>query len=136
MKHLFKISVFLLIIFILFSCHNNKAKFEQSITEKIQYDVNIKNTDNDLDWWIQNIEGPQRDKFINFVFDNVEETRIKIFNMNQQQVSLENIVSNLFTFDTIQLQKNGKKKQIIDTVFVSSLFNIKNITKIPGFLTI
>jgi hypothetical protein len=130
MKLLPKFLFFTLTIFLAFSCNKNKAKYEQIITEKIQYDVTIKNNDSDLEWWIQNIEGPQRDKFINIIFDNINENKLKIFNMNHQEVSLESIVSNLFTFDTIQLQKNGKKKQIIDTVFISNSFNIKNITKI------
>lgn len=130
MKHLLKLSVLILFVFLTFSCHKNNAKYEQLVTEKIQYEVNIKNNDSDLDWFIQNIEGPQRDKFVNFLFDAVEDNKVKIFNMKHEMVSLENIVSNLFTFDTIHLQKNGKKKQIIDTIFVSSSFNIKNITKI------
>ncbi|MEI6694840.1 MAG: hypothetical protein WCO13_02125 [Bacteroidota bacterium] len=130
MKYLIKFSVLILFVFTAISCNKNKEKVEQLVTEKIQYDVNIKNTDSDLDWWIQNIEGPQRDKFINLFMDAIDENKLKIFNMNHAEVSLENVVSNLFTFDTIQLQKNGKKKQIIDTVFVSNLFNIKSITKI------
>ncbi|NVN95837.1 MAG: hypothetical protein HXX18_11195 [Bacteroidetes bacterium] len=130
MRHLIKLSVFTLFILLAVSCHKNNAKSEQLVTEKIQYDVNIKNTDSDSEWWIQNIEGPQRDKFINLVFNAVEEKKIKIFNLNHQEVSLENIVSNLFTFDTIHLQKNGKKKEIIDTVFISNSFDIKNISKI------
>ena len=130
MKYLIKLSIFLFVIFITISCNKDKAKFEQLVTEKIQYDVNIKSSDSDLDWWIQNIEGPQRDKFINVVFNAVEEKKIKIINLNQQETSLEKIVSNLFTFDTIHLQKNGKKKQIVDTVFISNTFDIKNVTKI------
>ncbi len=130
MKNTIKLPVLILTIFMVYSCHKDKKIPEQLVTEKIQYDVTIKSPNRDLDWWIQNIEGPQRDKFINFVFNSVEEEKIKIVNMNQKAVTLENVISNLFTFDTIQLQKNGKKKQIIDTVFISSLFNIKNITKI------
>ncbi|MFZ4740479.1 MAG: hypothetical protein ACOYLE_04895 [Bacteroidales bacterium] len=130
MKHLIKLSIFLFVIFIAISCIKNKAKIDQLVTEKIEYDVNIKSSDNDLEWWIQNIEGPQRDKFINLIFNAVEEKKIKIFNLNQQEASLENIVSNLFTFDTIHLQKNGKKKDIVDTVFISNTFNVKNIAKI------
>ncbi len=130
MKHLIKFSIFTLIIFIAFSCNKKKTKQEQLVTEKIQYDVNIKSTDSDLEWWIQNIEGPQRDRFVNSLFNAIEDNKVKIFNMNQREVSLENIISNLFTFDTIHLlQKNGRKKQIIDTVFISNSFNIKNVTK-------
>ncbi|MFZ4399623.1 MAG: hypothetical protein ACOYO1_06295 [Bacteroidales bacterium] len=130
MKRLLYFIAFGIVFSLTISCHKDKSKYEQLVTEKIQYDVSIKNNDCDIDWWIQNIEGPQRDKFINLLFNAVEDNKIKIYNMNQQIVSLENIVSNLFTFDTIHLQKNGKNKQIIDTVFVSSSFNFKNVTKI------
>lgn len=88
MKHLIKLSIFLFVIFVTISCNKDKAKFERLVTEKIEYDVNIKSSDSDLEWWIQNIEGPQRDKFINIVFNAVEEKKIKIFNLNQQEASL------------------------------------------------
>jgi len=130
MRHIFNFFSFILFIFIAFSCNNNKLKSDKLVSEKIQYDVTIKTTDGDFDWWIQNIEGPQRDKFINLVFNAVEENKVKIYNLKQEPTSLENIISNLFTFDTIQLQKNGKKRQIIDTVFVSNTFSLKNISKI------
>ncbi|MCX6230013.1 MAG: hypothetical protein NTZ33_00585 [Bacteroidetes bacterium] len=130
MKHIIKLSVFLLSFILIFSCKTNKTKTEKLITERIQYDVCIKSPSLDYDWWIQNIEGPQRDKFINFIFNAIDENKVKIYNINHQEVSLEHVVSNLFTFDTIHLQDHGRKKQIIDTVFVSNTFDLKSITKV------
>lgn len=34
------------------------------ITERIQYDVTIKSPSPDYDWWIQNLEGPAREKLV------------------------------------------------------------------------
>jgi hypothetical protein len=130
MKHLKTIVFYLFGIVFLLSCKHNKISNEKLVTEKIQYDVCIKSPDPDYDWWMQNIEGPQRDKFIKFIFNAIDEKKVNIYNMNHQEVGLENVISNLFTFDTIHLQEHGKKKQIIDTVFVSNTFDLKHISKI------
>ncbi len=120
----------LLFIFIAFACKTDDTKFNKLITEKIQYDVCINFTDFDTDWWIQNIEGPKREKFINQIFSAVKDEKIKIFDLNENEVNLEKVLANLFTFDTIQLDKNGKKDKKIDTVFITNSFNLNNINQI------
>lgn len=53
------ISLMLLLLFS--SCETGK---KEVITEKIQYDVNIKSPDSDYDWWIQNLVGPDRERLV------------------------------------------------------------------------
>lgn len=119
----------IIFFFILVGCKKQSTE-NKLITEKIQYDVLINNTEPDIEWWIQNIEGPKRDKFINLIFSAIKDNSLKIYNTNNESTSLENVFSSLFTFDTIQLQKNGKKEQSIDTVFITSVFSQKKINQI------
>lgn len=120
---------FFLFSFVLFSCKTDDLKHNKLITDKIQYDVSIKNTETDMDWWIQNIEGPKKDKFTSLIFDAVKDNKLKIYDLNEREVTLENVLSNLFTFDTIHLQKNGIKNQTIDTIFITNSFCLNNINK-------
>ena len=67
----FKILLFLLVgsaYFVVISCQQ-KEKEKLLITERIQYDVPVKNQNPDDDWWVENIVGPQREKFIKTIMD-------------------------------------------------------------------
>lgn len=119
----------IIFFFILVGCKKHSIE-NKLITEKIQYDVLINNSEPDMDWWIQNIEGPKRDKFVNLIFSAIKDNKLNIYNLNSESTSLENVFSSLFAFDTIQLQKNGKKEQTIDTVFITSVFNQEKINQI------
>lgn len=49
------------------------------ITSKIQYDVSIINKAPDMDSWIQNIEGPEREAFLQKIFKTVADGKLKTF---------------------------------------------------------
>ncbi len=62
------------------------------VTEKIQYDVNIKSPDPDYDWWIQNLPGPQRDKIVNMIMDGALSGKYKAFDYYGQPLSPNEIM--------------------------------------------
>lgn len=45
------------------ACQRKKDDLH-SVTQRIQYDVTIKSPDPNLDWWVQNIEGMNREAFV------------------------------------------------------------------------
>lgn len=57
----------MVIIFLGSACQDSK----EIIAERIQYDVNIKSPDPEYDWWIQNLPGPQRERFVDLLIDRV-----------------------------------------------------------------
>lgn len=59
-----------------YSCQQSP---KEKIAEKIQYDVNIKSPDPDYDWWIQNLPGPQREKFVNTIIDGAISGKFKSY---------------------------------------------------------
>ena len=62
----FHFLLFVLVAVVFNSCMQEKT---QLVTEKIQYDVNIKSPDPDYDWWIQNLPGPQRENLVDMIMD-------------------------------------------------------------------
>ena len=79
----------ILILIILFACQQQDKEI---ITEKIQYDVNIKSPDPDYDWWIQNLPGPQRDKFVNMILDGALSGKYKAFDYYNRPLSSNEIM--------------------------------------------
>lgn len=65
-----------LIVLTLFSC---KEKMPPLLTEKIEYDVNIKNIEDNTDWWVQNLEGQQREKIVNALIDAAKSGKYKVY---------------------------------------------------------
>lgn len=122
-----KCLVFLFILsFVAFSCRNNKEGETALLTEKIEYDVNIVNNEPDADWWIQNIEGSKREKFVNLVINGAKNQTIKIFDNNFIPTSFKKVVSDFFSYDTVNF-KNKIKNIETDSVFISNLFDVSKI---------
>ena len=91
-KTLFLISL-IATTFILFSCKNNTSadnKDEWVITKKISYPVFIKSPYEDTDWWVENIEGSDREKIVNVLLDAVLQGKVKAYNyMDMKELSLD-----------------------------------------------
>ena len=114
------LTVLLTFSVLLFSCKNEKKI--KTITEKIEYEVQIKNNEQDSDWWIQNIEGSDREKFINLIFDAVNDKKIKIYSNDcNEVVQIEDVYKKIISYDTI----NTKFQ---DTVLLTNPLKLKNIT--------
>jgi hypothetical protein len=56
-------AVFFAGLIALSACQKRKDD-SRSVTQRIQYDVSIKSPDLNFDWWVQNIEGMNREAFI------------------------------------------------------------------------
>ncbi len=66
----------LLLMLTFFSC---KEKLPPLLAEKIEYDVIVKNNEGNTDWWVQNLEGPQREKIVNALFDAAKSGQYKVY---------------------------------------------------------
>ncbi len=75
MKYIFNI-VFISFLLVLFGCEQDDKTV---ITEKIQYDVNIKSPDPEYDWWIQNIVGPDRDRLVELIIDGAKSGKFQAY---------------------------------------------------------
>jgi len=67
----------ILVLLLSFSC--TRKQNDVPVTEKIQYDVSIKNGNPDIDWWIDNIEGSYRDKLVSMLLTNALNGEIDVY---------------------------------------------------------
>ena len=61
------------------SCRNGENAGNKLVTKRIQYDVFIRNADPDMDWWVQNIEGSNREKLVKDIMSQVTEGKVKAY---------------------------------------------------------
>lgn len=111
---LFTISVILFFV----GCQQQDKEI---ITEKIQYDVNIKSPDPDYDWWIQNLPGPQREKFVNQIIDGAMSGKYKAFDYYNHQISATDV--KMIMSDTISytLMDEEPPYDVKDTMVISNI---------------
>jgi hypothetical protein len=106
------------------------ASVKEVITERIQYDVGIRNTDPEQDWWVQNLEGPSREKFVNTVLDAVWAGKVKAYDFFSNRELTASEVKELFGHtDTISVERAEPPHEIYDTVITTGL-NRKEINRI------
>ena len=104
----------------LFSC-NPRQKIKL-LTPHIEYETKIISPDIELDWWIQNIEGPEREKLIHSIIEKVRNGDLKVTNDNNEIISQEAINKQLEFFDTLSMSVvTGGQEIRVDSLARSSL---------------
>lgn len=77
-----KKGLLILLISVLFSACKQEAGADarkNRVTERIQYDVTIKTPDPDMNWYVQNIEGSEREKFIKNIITAAYKGKVKTY---------------------------------------------------------
>ncbi len=126
MKSINRLYLLFFIFFLLASCSNKK---EVVITQKIQYDVNIKNDRPDFDPWIENINHQQRLGFVKNLIQSAYEGKIKAYDYFHKELSLEDLkkigVDTLYT----TLTRTYPPYEEFDTLIIKK-FRFEDINKI------
>lgn len=125
MKHLSRILLAVSATF-LFSCSNSEKMDKNTfvVTEKIQYPVFIKSPypEEESDWWVENIEGKNREKFVNLLLDAAFEGKIPVYdylvNTKLSKQQIDNIKSKK---DTLTIISTSPPFDDRDTVVVTEL---------------
>jgi hypothetical protein len=130
-KIFFSLSVLSFLIFG-YSCKNNSDKSGKTvITERIQYPVFIKCPyPEETDWWVENLEGIKREKFVNILLDAAFAGKVKVYdyldNTLLTKAQVDNIASRTDTVKVIEIKPPYDEK---DTVIVQKL-DRKNIHRV------
>jgi hypothetical protein len=127
---------FLLIVAILVfsmfmtSCQNNDDAVKNIVTKRIQYDVSIHNTDPEMDWWVQNIEGSNREKLVKDILDRVTSGKVKAYDfLSCKPFTADEIKSMMKRVDTISVERSTPPYDLVDTVLVTEI-RLSDITKL------
>ncbi len=118
--------VVILISLFLVACQQPEREL---ITEKIQYDVNIKSPDADYDWWIQNLPGPQREKLVDMIIDGALSGKYKAYDYFNTPITPNDIRMILSDTTYYDIMDEEPPYETRDTMVVSNIFR-KDMLKI------
>ncbi len=123
-----KYILFFILILMLGAC--NQKKTGELITEKIQYDVIIKPDNLDNDWWVNNLEGSKREKFVLALMDDALNHKVEVYDFfTGEKLAYERIERIKGQRDTILFQKS--EPPYSDTLMVvDHNIEYRDITKV------
>jgi hypothetical protein len=124
MKRLFFSFLVLSFLFLGFSCKNNSDNDGKTIiTERIQYPVFIKCPyPEETDWWIENLEGIKREKFVNLLLDAAFNGKVKVYDYLDNTLLTKAQVDNIACkSDTIKILRANPPYDEVDTIVVHKL---------------
>ena len=99
------------------------------ITERIQYDVDIKSPDPDFDWWVQNIEGLKRENFVHKILEMASSGKYRVYDYFNNPLSPAQVKNIGREVDSIQFQSPDPPYDVTDSVIIKNL-DINEITRI------
>lgn len=109
------------------SCSSGKGDL---LTERIQYDVTIKSPEVDLAWFVQNLEGPKREKFIQAVMDAARGGNLKVYDvMSNKPLTPEEVQVMGTRTNILTLQRPYDPYESYDTIIKSEL-QLSDITRV------
>jgi len=112
------------------SCTNGSDAGKNVVTKRIQYDVSIRNTDPEMDWWVQNIEGGSREKLVRDIITKVTSGEVKAYDfLTCKPFSANEIKSMMKRVDTISVERSAPPYDLVDTVLVTEI-RLSDITKL------
>jgi hypothetical protein len=130
MKINFLFFVFFCGAFAFLSCNRGEDGSANLVTKRIQYDVIIKTPDPDFDWWMQNIEGSEREKLVHDMIYAAINGKVKAYGvLSNKLLTTDDIKGMLRHVDSVQVENPDPPHQMIDTVVIHEV-NLKEITKI------
>ena len=119
MKKLFISPVFILLTVLIVSCSSGKGEL---LTERIQYDVTIKSPEVDLAWFVQNLEGPKREKLVQSVMNSARSGKFKVYDvMSNKLMSDEEVLAVGTRSNMLTLQRDYEPYENYDTIIKHEL---------------
>lgn len=102
-------------------CEQETEDTRTLITKKIQYDVPVVNVDASYDWWIENIEGTDREALLNNIFERVLAGDIQAYDYFNKPLSVKQV--NSIMADTIAqtLMRSTEPYEEYDTIIIHNI---------------
>jgi hypothetical protein len=112
------------------SCQKGGDAGKNVVTKRIQYDVSIKNADPEMEWWVQNIEGSNRDKLVKDIINQVTTGEVKAYDfMTCKPFTTEEIKGMMKRVDSISVERATPPYDLVDTVMITEI-RLSDITKL------
>lgn len=95
-----------------------KRDEKEIVTQKIQYDVNIKSPDPSYDWWIQNLPGPQRENLVDMILDGVLSGKFQAYDYFNDPITPYDVSKILSDTSALTLKSKEPPYEYYDTLVV------------------
>jgi len=118
MKNSVVVFITLFLLLAITSCQDGK---KEVITEKIQYDVNIKSPDPDYDWWIQNLPGPAREKLVETILKGATSGKFQAYDYYNNPISPADVSSILSDTTVVRLTQVEPPYESYDSVIIYNI---------------
>jgi len=130
MKIYTSLPVSLFLIMLTLSCSRGTGPTENIVTKRIQYDVSIVSPDPDYDWWVQNIEGSDREKLVRNILQAADKGRVKVYDFfTLKPLTSEDVKGILSRKDTVSIESTLPPYDLVDTI-ISREVRLTDITRI------
>lgn len=124
------ILIALILVFSLSMTSCNQSGGKNIVTKRIQYDVPIRNTETDMDWWVQNIEGSEREKLVKDILAQVTSGEVKAYDfLTCKPFTADEIKKMMKRVDSISVERSTPPYDLVDTVMISEI-RLSDITKL------
>ena len=124
------LSLLLAITMVTPSCRNGESPDKNVVTKRIQYDVPIRNSEPDMDWWVQNIEGSNREKLLKDIIQQVSNGEVKAYDfLSCKPFTKDEIKDMMKHVDSISVERSTPPYDLVDTVMVTEI-RLSDIVKL------
>lgn len=115
-------------IFLLSACSAPKSK--QYLTERIQYDVSIKTENPDANWWVGNLEGPKREKFVQLILTEAFEKKTPLYDCFSNKLITDEQLEHLLGYQDTMTFQNPDPPYNDTMMIVDHRLNPQDITRV------
>ncbi|MBC8321092.1 MAG: hypothetical protein H8E34_10245 [Bacteroidetes bacterium] len=91
------------------------------VTEKIQYDVNIKSPEPEYDWWIQNLVGPQRERLVDLIIDGAKSGKWQAYDYFNNPIGKDEVLDIFADTMVVTLMKTEPPYELFDTLIIYNI---------------
>ncbi|MDP2721915.1 MAG: hypothetical protein Q8O72_04080 [Bacteroidales bacterium] len=93
----------------------------ETVTKKIQYDVNIKTPDPNYDWWIQNLVGPDREKLVDMIMYGALEGGVQAYDYFNNPITPNDIKMILADTILVKFRHEEPPYELYDSLIVHTI---------------
>jgi len=119
-KNASKIFIAALVMFV-FSC-NSGNETDTVVTNRIQYDVFLQNPEQDMDWWVSNVEGGSREKLVRNMVQRAVAGEVKAYDFFTNKLYRPDEIKRIMKrIDTISVERSTPPYDLVDTIMVTEI---------------
>ena len=113
-----RVSIIIFWLALMITAVSCQHKGKELVTQKIQYDVNIKSPDPSYDWWIQNLPGPQRENLVDMILDGALSGKFQAYDYFNDPISPYDVSKILSDTAALTLKSQEPPYEYYDTLVV------------------